>query len=46
MNAYITADRINEKRTAATANNSRPSAGETSVKKSYIVYHSFRCFSR
>ncbi len=30
MNAYTTADRINEKRTAATTNNSRPGAGETS----------------
>lgn len=30
MNAYITADRMNEKRTAATANNSRPGDGETS----------------
>ncbi len=27
MNAHTTADRINEKRTAATANNSRPGAG-------------------
>lgn len=30
MNTYVTADKINEKRTAATANNSRPDAGETS----------------
>ena len=30
MNAHTIADRINEKRTAATANNSRPGAGETS----------------
>lgn len=37
MNAYITADRTNEKRTAATANNSRPNAGETSSTKSLTV---------
>ena len=30
MNICITADKKNEKRTAATANNSRPGAGETS----------------
>lgn len=30
MNTYKTADKKNEKRAAATANNNRPGAGETS----------------
>lgn len=46
MNTYKTADKKNEKRAAATANNNRPSAGVTSAKKSPIVYHLFHSFSR
>lgn len=37
MNPNTTADRINEKRATATANNSRPGAGETSSMKSLTV---------
>jgi len=42
----IPADKIIEKKAAATANNSRPGAGETSLKKSPIVYHLCHSFSR
>lgn len=37
MKQYVTADKKNEKRAAASANNSRPDAGETSSKKSFLV---------
>ena len=46
MKRCVTADKKNEKRAAATANNSRPDAGETSYQKSPIVYHQFFGFSR
>lgn len=46
MNTYIAADKKNEKKAAATANNSRPGAGETSHSKSPTVYHLFLSFSR
>ncbi len=37
MKRYVTADKIIEKRAAASDNNSRPGAGETSCKKSPTV---------
>lgn len=37
MKKRVTADRKNEKRAAATANNSRPDAGVTSAMKSPTV---------